>query len=116
MPGSDEPDLDEDYQISVKLPEDVADEDDRPHHHVQHYLDRLADAINASDHVHVQHDDGVGIRLDESGAAWQDATMSIYYSVGCGPKRGDYGDGDGDDDDDRDGDPEVGGDGGDVKG
>ena len=61
MADSDEPDLHEDYDISVKVPEDV-DSDG-----VHAYLRRLAENINESEDVAVDHDDSTGLRRDSSG-------------------------------------------------
>ena len=91
MADSDTPDLEEYYDISVKLTDDVADHPDR----VQRYLDELADKINAADHVHIQQDTSSGIRRDASGS-WQDATLAIQPYLGCGSKKPEDGDGDGD--------------------
>jgi hypothetical protein len=93
MAESDEPDLHEDYDISVRVPEDV-DSDG-----VHDYLRRLAENINESEDVAVDHDDSTSLRRDSAGL-WADATMIVY--LGCGTKKGDQADDDGGDDDSED--------------
>src|SRR5207248_3248693 len=77
------------YSISVQVPEEVLDGRVTP----REYLDELADHINQSDDVHIKHDDSVPLRRDSSGY-WADATMTIYYSIGCATKRSEDGDDD----------------------
>ena|SRR5689334_7417729 len=70
------------YDISVKLPDEVV-----AGRHVHEYLDQLAARINESDDVQIMHDDDSRLRQDDTGSYWADATMTIYYQLGSCPGR-----------------------------
>jgi hypothetical protein len=95
MAGSDEPQVDVDYHISIKKPKGGLGGEQ-----VQEWLDGIAKAINESDVLILATDSS-----DPRDTSWQDATLRTLG--GCGGKGGEPGEGDddtGDDDGDGDGD------------
>lgn len=95
MAGSDEPQVDVDYDVSIKKPKGGLGGED-----VQTWLNGIANAINASEASLVASSSS-----DPRDASWQDATLRLLG--GCGGKGGEPGEGDdntGDDDGDGDGD------------
>lgn len=93
MDGSDEPQVDVDYPISIHKPKGGLRGED-----VQAYLDQIAREINESDEVLIEKVDSSNPR----DTSWQDATLRILG--GCGGKTGEGGDGDDEDGGDEDGD------------
>jgi hypothetical protein len=93
MADSDEPQVDVDYDVSIKKPKGGLGGED-----VQTWLNGIANAINASDATLVASDSS-----DPRDTSWQDATLRLLG--GCGGKGGEPGDEDtGDDVGDGDGD------------
>jgi hypothetical protein len=85
MADPDLPEVQVDYDISVKVPQE------RGGKTVRQYLAEIADQINASEDdvniVPVKDDDADS--SDASGG-WKDATLSIYVpTLGCGTKKSD---------------------------
>ena len=70
------------YEISVKVPDQVVTDGS-----IRTYLHQIAHQINESDHVHIWPDESDGLRRDETGAYWADATMTIEYNIGSCPGR-----------------------------
>jgi hypothetical protein len=84
MADADVPDLQEDYDISVKVPKD------RDGETVQQYLTALANKINESDGVSITEVETDGSDRGDASGGWKDATLSIYVpTLGCGTKKSD---------------------------
>jgi hypothetical protein len=80
MADSDAPEVQEDFDIKVRMADDASDGE------AQAYLSALAEKINESDFVSIEADPAEPVSHDADGT-WAKGTMAVIPSLGCGSKK-----------------------------
>ena len=94
MSDSDAPDVEEYFQIHVKMPASVRDDPSK----VQDFLTALANKINEKDgNVSIVESPADPVIRAGDGSSWAKGTLAVPM-LGCGSKKPDLGDEDQDDD------------------